>query len=106
MSTKPELPKLSAFTRILATPEVQMEEVLKSSGITVPPGPMSMLATLQEQFETGLPELPSPSEQALGILSRLPILPPIETKPAKPITTQVTAPPPPPPQEYLEGRLY
>jgi len=82
-----ELPKLSALTKILTTPEQQFEQMVRSTlNIELPPGPQSTLLKLQTSFETGrAPEIaeviPAPPrvEQVLARIPRLPELPsPIE----------------------------
>lgn len=78
----PELPKLSQFTKLLAQPEAQIESMLRSAGIPVPPGPMTTLYKLQEAFERG--ESPNVEEifqlpRAEEVLARLPAVPPLPT---------------------------
>ena len=67
------LPKLSDVTKVLATPEAQLEKM------GLPPGPQSMLLKLQKSFEAGgapeFPELPNPKiDQVLNSLPKLPTL--------------------------------
>lgn len=91
-----ELPKLSAFTKILTTPEQQFEQMVRSTlNIELPPGPQSVLLRLQESFETGrAPEIadvipkPPRAEQVLARIPRPPELPviaevrpPVEERP-------------------------
>lgn len=78
-----ELPKLSAFTKILTTPEQQFEQMVRSTlNIELPPGPQSALLRLQESFEAGRASeiadvIPKPPrvEQVLARIPRLPELP-------------------------------
>jgi len=54
-------PKLSALTKPLAFPEEQFEEAVKdATGFTLPPGPCSMLITLQQTIEGIVPASPLP----------------------------------------------
>ncbi|MEM4429656.1 MAG: hypothetical protein QXM08_00650 [Thermofilaceae archaeon] len=93
-----ELPKLSQFTRVLATPEEYFERAAKSSlNIELPPGPMSMLLKLQTALETGeapriervLPAIRPPGlQEILASIPKLPELPaPAEAAPA-PVTVE------------------
>ncbi len=77
-----ELPKLSAFTKILAEPEVSFENLVRESfKFEIPPGPQSVLLNIQTLIESGtfptpetvLPKAPKFSE----ILAKLPSVPPI-----------------------------
>lgn len=78
----PELPKLSSLTQLLATPEVQLENMVKAAGVEVPPGPQSTLFRLQSSIEAGkapspeaiLPKAPKLPE----VLGKLPTLPKLE----------------------------
>jgi len=80
-----ELPKISTFTQLLATPEVQIESMAKSAGIELPPGPQSTLLKIQSSIEAGkapapeaiLPKAPK-IEEILGKLPTLPTLPKLE----------------------------
>jgi hypothetical protein len=54
----PQLPKISAFTQLLAMPEIQIETAAKNAGITLPPGPQSTLLKIQTALEAG--QAPSP----------------------------------------------
>jgi len=83
-----ELPKLSQFTRVLATPEEYFENTVKSSlNIEVPPGPMSVLFKLQTAVESG--ELPQIERiiplarvpRLQDILASIPKLPPVPAGP-------------------------
>jgi len=58
MANQLQLPKLSTFTQLLATPEIQFEAAAKSAGITLPPGPQSTLLKIQTALEAG--QMPSP----------------------------------------------
>jgi hypothetical protein len=79
----PELPKLSAFTQLLAMPESYFEGAVRDAlKVEIPPGPQSTLLKVQQSVEAGrAPELEevlprvSKLEEAL---SRLPRLPPLE----------------------------
>ncbi len=75
-----ELPKLSTFTKLLATPETYFENMVKNAfKLELPPGPQSTLLKIQESLEAGralapeefMPRAPVFSE----ILSKLPTLP-------------------------------
>jgi hypothetical protein len=78
----PELPKLSAFTKLLAFPEEQFESMAKSAGVELPPGPQSTLLKIQMAMEEGraptpeevLPKAPKLEE----VLGKLPALSSIE----------------------------
>jgi len=81
MASQVELPKISTFTQILAMPEIQFENMAKSAGVELPPGPQSTLLKLQSSIEAGQ----TPSPEALlskvpkveEVLSKLPKLPPL-----------------------------
>jgi len=73
-----ELPKLSALTQVLATPETMFENMVKSSlGIELPPGPHSTLLKLQTSIEAG--SIPSPEtiipKRVENVLSKIPLVP-------------------------------
>jgi hypothetical protein len=76
-----ELPKISAFTQLLATPESQFESMVKSAGLELPPGPQSTLLKIQGSIEAGkapAPEAFMPRAPKLQeILGKLPALPPL-----------------------------
>ncbi|MBW2671898.1 MAG: hypothetical protein JRD89_00615 [Deltaproteobacteria bacterium] len=77
----PQLPSLTSLTKVLRTPEIQFENMLKSAGIQLPPGPQAMLLNLQQSLEAGgaptLPSLPSGLPKIAGF-PELPKLPSIE----------------------------
>jgi len=79
----PELPKLSQFTNMLATPEQMFESTVKNTtGQEIPKGPQSRLADIQESVEAGEGGLPTPGpEGPLGGLPKMemPSLPDIES---------------------------
>lgn len=75
-----ELPKISTFTQLLATPETQFESLVKEAlKLELPPGPQSTLLKLQTSLEAGkapsleavVPKAPKPLE----VLAELPALP-------------------------------
>jgi hypothetical protein len=73
----PQLPKISAFTQLLATPEIQFETAAKNAGITLPPGPQSTLFKIQTALEAGQapsPEAILPKAPKLEEIFRLPKL--------------------------------
>jgi len=99
----PQLPKLSQLTKMLMTPEMQFEQMVKSAGIELPPGPQSVLYKLQTSFELGetpsfeelMPKAPK-IEDILGRLPKLPPLPsPFETKTEEIEGTRTTGSSPP-----------
>jgi len=68
---------------MLATPEVQLESMVKkSTGVELPPGPQSILFKMQGSFEAGKllsPEEVIPAAPKLeGVLAGLPALPKLE----------------------------
>ncbi|MEM4480862.1 MAG: hypothetical protein QXG58_06440 [Candidatus Bathyarchaeia archaeon] len=75
-----ELPKISTFTQLLATPEAQFENMVKEAlKVELPPGPQSTLLKLQGSIEAGkAPEAFMPRAPKLQeILGKLPALPPL-----------------------------
>lgn len=97
-----ELPKLSQFTRVLATPEEYFENTVKSSlNIEVPPGPMSVLFKLQTAVESG--ELPQIERiiplarvpRLQDILASIPKLPPVPAEVAPKAEERAKAEAPP-----------
>ncbi|MEM4701669.1 MAG: hypothetical protein QXZ51_05955 [Candidatus Bathyarchaeia archaeon] len=78
-----ELPKISTFTQLLATPETQFESMVKEAfKVELPPGPQSTLLKLQASLEAGrssTPEALVPKAPKLTeILGKLPTLPKLE----------------------------
>lgn len=78
-----ELPKISSFTQLLATPETQFESMVKEAlKVELPPGPQSTLLKLQAFIESGKalsPEAVVPKAPKLPeILGKLPTLPKLE----------------------------
>ena len=78
MAFKPPegLPKVSQLTKVLSTPEIQFEKMIKgATKLELPTGPLSVLLKLQQGLETGEPpELPE-APKLEGILAKLPKLP-------------------------------
>lgn len=80
-----ELPKISTFTQLLATPETQFENLIKESlNFELPPGPQSTLLKIQSSIEAG--KAPSPetlmpkAPKIKDVLSSFPLLPPLPTE--------------------------
>lgn len=79
-----ELPRLSSITEKLMAPEAQFEAMVeRATGFRPPPGPQSVLFSLQRSFEAGrapeLPRLGLPSPPRLeAVLERLPRPPAVE----------------------------
>ncbi|MEM2195208.1 MAG: hypothetical protein QW803_12170 [Candidatus Methanomethylicia archaeon] len=82
-----DLPKISQFTKVLATPEEYLENIIKSTmGVEVPPGPQSVLLKIQTAIEKGempsierfIPTIKAPRLQ--DILSSIPKIPEIQTE--------------------------
>ena len=77
----PKLPQISSFTELFRAPEVQFENMVKSLGIQLPPGPQSVVLQFQKSLETGSP-IPKPEEilpKPESILASMPKLPSIES---------------------------
>jgi len=96
----PQLPPISQFTKMLATPEMQFEKMVKeATKIPLPPGPQSTLLKLQSAIEAG--KAPSPEEiipaeaRIESILAKLPTLPalPFPTGGGKASGTESRSPP-------------
>jgi len=78
-----ELPKISTFTQLLATPETQFESMVREAlKVELPPGPQSTLLKLQTSLEAGkspTPEALVPKAPKLPeVLGKLPTLPKLE----------------------------
>lgn len=95
-----EIPKLSQFTKVLATPEEYFENTVKSAlNIEIPPGPMSMILKVQTALEKGelpaieriLPAVKPPKlQEILASIPKLPELPPVVEAPRAEVVASVT----------------